>query len=265
VELDGKRVLITGASRGIGEALARRFASKGSHVALVARSQAAIEELAADLGGTAHAADLADPAQVTALIARVEDESGPVDVLVNNAGVAPTSGAVQDWTPGELEQVFRVNLVSAAELCRQAIPGMLRRGRGHIVNVSSLSGVAVFPGLAAYSSSKAGLTHFTAGLRADLRNTPIGTTVVELGPVPTEMLDSADEYKPVADSFRRFYRLQLLVDVSREVVAADVVTAVERGRRHVRQPKRAVLLPALAEAPRRMGELLLAGVAPRSR
>jgi short-subunit dehydrogenase len=140
---------------------------------------------------------------------------------------------------------------------------MLERGRGHIVNVSSLAGVSVFPGLAAYSSTKAGLTQFTAGLRADLKHTPIGTTVVELGPVPTEMLDTIDTYKPTADSFRRFYRLQLLVDVSKEAVAADVVAAVEKGRRHVRHPKRAVLFPALAEAPRRMAELLLAGVKPR--
>lgn len=264
MELGGKRVLITGASRGIGEALARGFASKGAHVALVARSEGAIQALAGDVGGTAHAADLAEPAQVATLIARVEREAGPVDVLVNNAGVAPTSGALQDWTPEELEQTFRVNLVSAAELCRQVIPGMLHRGRGHIVNVSSLSGVAVFPGLAAYSSTKAGLTHLTAGLRADLKRTPIRTTVVELGPVPTEMLDSADEYAPVADSFERFYRLQLLVDVTREAVAADVVAAVEKGRRHVRHPKRAALFPALAEAPRRIGELLLAGVEPRA-
>ena len=119
MELRGKRVLITGASRGIGEALARGFASRGAHVALVARSESAIELLAAELGGTAHAADLSEPAQVADLVARIESVAGPVDVLVNNAGVAPTSGALPDWTPAELEQVFRVNLVSAAELCRQ--------------------------------------------------------------------------------------------------------------------------------------------------
>jgi short-subunit dehydrogenase len=263
VELRGKRALITGASRGIGEALAREFASKGAHVVLVARTASAIENLAAELGGTAHAADLADPAQVATLIARVEDEAGSVDVLVNNAGVAPTSGALQDWTQDEVEQIFRVNLISPADLCRQVIPGMLQRGCGHIVNVSSMAGVSVFPGLTAYASTKAGLTQFTAGLRADLKRTPIGTTVVELGPVPTEMLDSVDDYKPTADSFKRFYRLQLLVDVSKETVAADVVTAVERNRRHVRHPKRAAAFPALAEAPRRLGELLLTGVKPR--
>jgi short-subunit dehydrogenase len=264
MELRGKRVLITGASRGIGEAVAKAFASKGARVALVARSADAIEKLAADLGGTAHPADLADSTRVATLIEEVEAAGGSVDVLVNNAGLAPTSGAIQNWSADELEQIYRVNLLSPAELCRQVLPGMLRRGSGHIVNVSSLAGVAVFPGLAAYASTKAGLTQFTAGLRADLKHTPIRTTVVELGPIPTEMLDTADEYKPVADSFRRFYRLRLLVDVSRETVADDIVNAVEKGRRHVRHPKRATALPVLSEAPRRLTELLLGGVAPRS-
>jgi short-subunit dehydrogenase len=265
MELRGRRVLITGASRGIGDALARRFAGAGARVAVVARSMDAIEKLAADVGGTAHRADLADPAQVATLIDRVEEDAGPVDVLVNNAGTSPTGGAVQDWSSAEIEQIYRVNLISPAELCRQVIPGMLRRGGGHIVNVSSLAGVSVFPGLAAYASTKSGLTQFTAGLRADLKNLPIGATVVELGPIPTEMLDSRDAYKPVADSFKRFYRLHLLVDVSKEVVADDVVNAVEKGRRHVRHPRRAVLLPLMAEAPRRIGELLLTGVKPRAK
>jgi short-subunit dehydrogenase len=264
MELTGKRVLITGASRGIGESVARAFAAKGARVALVARSAEAIEKLAADLGGTAHPADLADPVRVASLIDEVESAGGPVDVLVNNAGVAPTSGAIQDWSAAELEQIYRLNLITPAELCRRVLPGMLGRGGGHIVNVSSLAGVAVFPGLAAYASTKAGLTQFTAGLRADLKGTPIGTTVVELGPIPTEMLDSVDEYKPVADSFKRFYRLQLIVDVPKERVADDIVTAVEKRRRHVRHPKRAVAFPLMSEAPRRVTELLLRGVPPRS-
>jgi len=79
------------------------------------------------------------------------------------------------------------------------------------------------------------------------------------------MLDSVDDYKPTADSFQRFYRLQLLTDVSREKVADDVVQAVARGRRHVRHPKRAVLFALLTEAPRRTAELLLAGVKPRAK
>src|SRR5262249_32920271 len=142
----------------------------------------------------------------------------------------------------------------------QAVPRMLRQGGGHIVNVSSLAGVAVFPGLTAYSSTKAGLTHFTAGLRADLKAMPIGTTVVELGPIPTDMLTHVDDYPPTAVSFQRFYRLRLLAEVSRETVADEVVAAVEKGRRHVRIPKRALLFPALSEAPRRLTEVFLRGV-----
>jgi short-subunit dehydrogenase len=259
MQLRDRRVLITGASRGIGEALARRFAEAGATVALVARSADSIEKLAADLGGSAHPADLADATQVSTLVHRVEDEAGPVDVLVNNAGV-DISQSFTDYTADDIERIYRVNLLSPIELCRQAIPVMLGRGNGHIVNVSSLAGVGVFPGLTAYASTKAGLTHFTAGLRADLKGLPIGTTVVELGPIPTEMLSHVSAYRPTDDSFKRFYRLNLLADVSRETVADEVIGAVEKGRRHVRIPKRSVLFPLLAEAPRRMTEIFLTGV-----
>ena len=259
MELRGKRVLITGASRGIGAALARDVARAGSTVALVARSADAIGKLAADLGGTAHPADLADPELVRTLIQHVEDEAGPVDVLVNNAGVDHT-GPFDAMTSDQLDGLLRVNLITPAELCRQVIPRMLRRGGGHIVNVSSLSGVSAFPGLSAYSASKAGLTHLTAGLRADLRGLPIGTTVVELGAIPTEMIGSVRGYAPTDHSFRRFEHLRLLCDTSADKVAEAVVEAVAKGRRHVRYPRRALPFPMLTEAPRRIAEVLLTGV-----
>ena len=119
---------------------------------------------------------------------------------------------------------------------------------------------APFPGLVAYSASKAALSHFTAGLRADLRGLSIGTTLVELGPIPTDLLAEATDYEPTADSFSRFYRIRLAVDVPRETVAGEVVEAVQRGRRHVRLPKRAAVFPMLCEAPRRIAEVLLTGV-----
>jgi uncharacterized protein len=259
MELQGKRVLITGASRGIGEALAVAFAGAGARVALVARSEGPLKELASRLGGTAHPADLFDPETVDGLIARVEADGGPIDVLVNNAGI-DIAGDFVTAPPAELEQIYRLNLITPVQLTRHVLPGMLQRGVGHIVNMSSMAGSAAFPGLAAYSSTKAGLTHFTSGLRADLKGKPVGTTVVELGPIPTDMRDHVFEYKPTADSFKRSYRLQLLVDVPKEIVAADVVDAVQKNRRHVRRPKRAALFPLLAEAPRRMVELLLTGV-----
>jgi uncharacterized protein len=263
MDLAGSRVLITGASRGIGEALARRFATSGARVALVARTETAIKDLAAELEGTAHPADLADPHDVRGLVERIEGDGGPVDVLVNNAGTEDP-GRFDEQSADDVERAFRVNLLTPAELCRQVLPGMLRRGRGHIVNVSSLAGTGVFPGLVAYSSTKAGLTQLTAGLRAELRGTPVGTTVVELGPVLTDMLARAEAYPPTREAFDRFYRLHLLVPgVSAEDVASDLVAAVRSGRRHVRHPKRAIAFPLLAEAPRRAVELLLTGVRPR--
>ena len=109
---------------------------------------------------------------------------------------------------------------------------MLGRGGGHIVNVSSMASCAVSPGLATYSASKAALSHFTAGLRADLRGLSIGTTLVELGPISTDMLaqDQDTSRRPTPSNA---YRMRLIVDVPREKVAEKVVEAVQKGRRYV--------------------------------
>ena len=251
--------MITGASRGIGEAFAHAFADAGATVALVARSKDVIERLAATLGGSAHYADLSDPSQVSGLIDRLEADGGPIDVLVNNAGLESTA-SLWEAPDDELRRITEVNYMAPAELCRQAIPLMLRRGSGHIVNISSVAGSVVFPGLVSYAASKAALCHFTAGLRADLRGLPIGTTLVELGPVPTEMLAHAKNYQPTHESFQRMYHTRLTVDVPRETVARKVLEAVQKGRKHVRVPKRNAAFPVLAEIPRRTAELILTGV-----
>jgi short-subunit dehydrogenase len=263
MELRAAHVLITGASRGIGAAMAERFADAGANVSLAARSEGPLRELAERLGGEAHVADLAATDDRRGLIARVEAAGGPLDVLVNNAGVDLT-GAFDKLSADELENVFLLNAVAPAELARQVIPGMVARGQGHIVNVSSLAGVAVLPGMAAYSATKAALTHLTAGLRADLRGLPIGTTVVEAGLIkPTEMAESVLSYGPTRAAFARLYRIGMLRDSDRDDVAAAVVAAVAAGKRHVRLPKRARLTPMLAESARRTVELLLTGVRPR--
>jgi uncharacterized protein len=127
MELPGKRVLITGASRGIGESFAHAFAGAGATVALVARTKNAVETLAAELGGTAHPADLSDPTQVATLVNQVEDEAGPIDVLVNNAGIG-TPADFANASSEHLRQMTEVNYLAPAELCRQAIPRMLGRG-----------------------------------------------------------------------------------------------------------------------------------------
>jgi short-subunit dehydrogenase len=260
VDLSGKRVLLTGASRGIGSEVAPRLAAAGAHVALVARSAADLDRLAAGLPhATTHPCDLGDPAQVDGLVERVEADGGPIDVLVNNAGIAG-DGSIVGADADAVRPVFEVNLLAPAELCRQVLPGMVSRRRGQIVNISSLAGVGAFPGMAPYAASKAGLSHLTAGLRADLRGSGVTTTLVELGPVPTDMLDAIDEYRPVAASFERWRRLGLLPRTPVAAVADAIVAAIVADRRHLRLPKRAAPFALLAEAPRRIVEICLVGV-----
>lgn len=258
MKLTARRVVITGASRGIGERLARKFAAAGARVALVARSADAIEKLAADLGGDAYPADLADRAQRDGLIGRIEAD-GPVDVLVNNAGV-DHAGAFLDATSEGIDFLLDVNLHAPMQLSHQVLPGMLERRRGHIVNVSSIAGTITGPGLVMYAASKAGLSHFTAGLRGEYRGSGIGTTLVEVGMVPTEMAANVREYEPLARALGRYEKLRLLVDVEPDDLADAIVTAVRRNRRHVRLPKRALAYPLLTEGPRRLHEVLMTGV-----
>ena len=258
MEISGARVLVTGASRGIGECTARAFAEAGARVALIARSEEPLAKLAAEIGGDAYPTDLADPEAVAGLFDRVEAH-GPVDAIVNNAGIDLT-GRFYDADPDAIETLFRVNLLAPAELCRQALARMMPRGHGNIVNVSSLAAVAPVPGLAAYSTSKAGLSHLTAALRAETKGTGIATTLVELGPVVTPMLDNVHTYGPTERSFARGARLGFLIDLDPDVVARAIVDAVRRDRRHVRMPKRSSLLMLIGEAPRRLTEMMLIGV-----
>jgi short-subunit dehydrogenase len=259
MHLNGKRILVTGASRGIGEQLAVEFARAGARVALVARTGSALKELAGRLGGTAHAADLSEPDQVQGLISRVESDGGPIDVLVNNAAIEH-AGPFLELSPGDIAAQLYLNLTAPIELARQAVPGMLQRGAGTIVNISSYAGTNAVPGVASYSATKAGLSHFTAALRAEFKGTPLKTTLVQLGPVGTEMMQNLYDYGPSNRAVARFRHLGLIKEVTAEHVARNVVDAVRKNRRHVRMPKRGAIYPLFVEVPRRLTELLLTGV-----
>lgn len=263
MELLGKRVLITGASRGIGRSLAVAFAEAGAAVALVARDGSALESLAAELGGTAHPADLLDPEQLQRLVHRVEDEAGAVDVLVNNAGLAH-EGTLWDSTADQVDAQVRLNLIAPLELCRQAVPRMLRRGGGHLVNVASLAALASVPGMTTYAATKAGLAHGTAALRDELKGLPVGVTTVMVGGVPTDMLATGESYAPFHQAFQRLRRIQLVPDTAPDHLAAAVVKGVERSTRTVYLPRRAAPFVAFVEAPRKLVHLALAGVKRRA-
>lgn len=264
MDLNDAHVLVTGASRGVGAVLAERFTDAGARTTLVARSEEDLRGLSGRLAGSAWlSADLAEREGRDGLIACAEEKQGPLDVLVNNAGI-DLAGAFAEIGADNLEKIIALNALAPMELCRQAIPGMRERGAGHIVNVSSLAGTAVLPGMAAYSSTKAALTHFSSGLRADLRGLSIGITVVEIGLIPeTGIGRNVISYEPTADSLRRFYRLGLLSDVGLEQVCTAIVGAVRRNRRSVRYPRRSSGAAMLTETPRRMTEAILSGVTPR--
>lgn len=262
MDVRGARVLITGASRGIGAEMARAFASAGAQVALAARSYEAVAALADELGGTAHRLDLAEPASLDGFIERVEADGGPVDILVNNAGVEST-GLIEQAAEDDIAGVVAVNLVGPQRLSRQVVGGMIERGRGHLVFTSSLAAITPSPGLGPYCATKAGLSRFAEVLRLELARTGVGVTVLHLGPIATDMWDRVTDAGPFDAAQRRLRRLGLLTTVSAERVAADTVRAVSKGRREVRHPKRLALTMALGAAPGRLTEALLAGFVPR--
>lgn len=244
MEISGSTWVVTGASAGIGEAIAGLARSRGANVVGVARRQ-----------GVEVQADLSDPAVVDGLLDRIEAEHGPVDVLVNNAGIE-TVGRFQDASADDVRTIHQLNLLTPIELCRQAIPRMEGRRRGHVVNVSSMASSAAFTGMSLYASTKAGLSNFHRVLRTELRGSPVGLIIVEIGPIPTDMLDRVYEHPPTERGFRRLRHFQLMPETPRETVAKGVVDAVEHGRRAVRYPRRAMAFPMITSTPQRIVELL---------
>jgi short-subunit dehydrogenase len=262
MQLSGAHVLITGASRGIGLAMADAFTAAGATVTLVARSADTLAEHAARLGGHAVAADLSVPDALDGLVAKAEAQAGrPVDVLVSNAAIE-TSGLADQITEADIESMVHTNLIAPMRLFRQVLPGMLERGHGHVVAISSLAGVFPVPATSIYASTKAGLTHYSNIVWGDLKGTPVGVTTVEPGPVSTPMWDRFVEHETVARAARRLGRMQLIPQESAEKIASDVVRAVQRNKRHLRYPKRLYSSFLLESAPRRLTEALLVGQKP---
>ncbi|MEY2468006.1 MAG: hypothetical protein QOF21_704 [Actinomycetota bacterium] len=258
MDLQNKRVVVTGASRGIGAEIARQVAARGATVALVARSADALEKLAADLGGKAYPADLMDRTERDKLISRIESD-GPIDVLVNNAGLLDTDSFLA-IDPSDIDAIIDVNLHAPIQLTRAALPAMVARGNGKIVDVSSMGGASVTPGVATYSATKAGLTHFSACVRDELRGSGVSNLIVELGPVDTEMEAMLHSHGPTHRSMVRLRALRLIRHLPPERVAAAIVRAIEKDRTYLRMPKRAAAFPVVAALPRQIGRVLLAGV-----
>jgi short-subunit dehydrogenase len=197
----GKRVVITGASSGIGAALARRLAGHGAVVGLIARRSERLAEILADCrrtsaDSTMWVADLAHTATVGELGLRAWDDLGGIDVLVNNAAM-PKRRAVDALNPAEVEDVMRVNFLAPMRLTLAVLPRMLDRGHGIIVNVCSVGGRLGIIHEAAYCASKFALCGWSESMAVDLHGTGVAVKLIEPGPVDTEIWDQPGSEEPL--------------------------------------------------------------------
>ena len=214
----GGNVLLTGASGGIGHAIARAIAPRSADLILTARRTDVLGPLAADLGARVVACDLARQADVEQLI----EQAGRVDVLIANAGL-PASGLLLDLTQAEIDRMLDVNLRAPMALARALAPGMVERRRGHLAFISSLSGKTASPASSVYSGTKFGLRGFALGLREDLRRQGVGVSVVLPGFIrEAGMFADSQATLPPGVGTR-----------SSEEVARAVISAIDRDRAEV--------------------------------
>ena len=195
--LQGKRILITGASEGLGYAVAERCLVEGASVAICARSPERIERAGAGLRASAGAgqsvfatvADVSNPQQVKALVTNAARELGGLDGLVNNAGIYGPKGLIEEVDWAEWARAIEINLMGTVLPCREVLPLFRSRGSGKIVNLSGGGATAPLPRISAYAASKAAVVRFTETLAEELRGTSIDANAVAPGALNTRLLD----------------------------------------------------------------------------
>lgn len=241
-------MLITGASRGIGAALARELAARGCVLGLVARSEDGLRELAASLPGEGHQALPADVADRASIAAAIEAFGQPIDVVVANAGVA-------DYGPwldldSELEaRMTQINWLGTLYTVRAALPAMVERGRGHVVVTSSGAALRTFPGAAVYGATKAAQRGFAEGLWHDLDGTGVGVTIVYPGEIETNLHDHQPDKLP---TWRKGGH-EADVDACARAIAAGV----EADKRGVYFPREVRLLQTIHGISPRLADFML--------
>ena len=218
-DLSGKKALVTGASGGLGGAIARALHGQGASVALSGTKIAALEELAGSLGERSHVlpADLADPASCEKLIVDAEASMGQVDILVNNAGLTRDALGVrlgdEDW-----QKVLDVNLTAGFRLARAALRNMMRRRWGRVIGIGSIVAHTGNPGQANYAAAKAGMIGMSKALAAEVAPRNITVNVIAPGFMVTAMTDK------LSDAIKQ--RLLDLIPVKRMGQPADIAAAV---------------------------------------
>jgi short-subunit dehydrogenase len=181
MDLDSRKVLLTGATGGLGRAIAKALASRGAKLVLSSRKAEELDQLAAALPGAGHTTIVSDLAEEGAALALLE-QAGDIDVLVANAGL-PASGRLDSFSQDEIGRALRVNLEAPVRMTRELLPGWRQRGSGHFVFISSISGFATTPRASLYAATKFGLRGFALNLREDLRGSGVGVSVITPGAI----------------------------------------------------------------------------------
>lgn len=235
MKISGSVSVISGSSSGIGEATARLLASKGSHVILLARDAARLADVAADIrarkgAAEAYAVDLGDTRALAATAARIVAEHGSPDILINNAGAGRWLPLL-DTTAEDVAAMMALPYLAAFNLTRELLPGMLRRGSGQVVNITSVACRLVWSGAVAYTAARAAMEAFTEALRADIHGSGVSVMLATFGTVETNYWRNnvgSREHMP-----KRAASIRVL---TQEEVAEAIVRGIERGRRAVLQP-----------------------------
>lgn len=181
MEIEGRTVLLTGATGGLGQAIAAALAERGATLVLSSRKGTELDQLAGSLPGEGHRTVLADLAEEGAALELLKG-AGDLDILVANAGL-PASGSLDGFSQEEIGRALQVNLESPVRMARELLPGMVARGAGHLVFISSVSGKAATPRASLYAATKFGLRGFAFCLREDLRRSGVGVSVVSPGSI----------------------------------------------------------------------------------
>ncbi len=234
--LNNQAIVVTGASSGIGAATARVLAARGSHVLLLARQADRLATLVADIqasGGraTAFPVDLADPQAIVATAQAITAAWGAPDALINNAGAGRWKG-ILDTTATEAAEMMAVPYLAAFNLTRELLPGMLARGAGHIVNVTSVAARLSWPGAVGYATARHAMEGFTNALRADLAGTGLRVSLAIFGTVESDYWRNnpgSRERLPAAAQRTRALRP--------DEAARHLVTLLERPRRTLIEPQ----------------------------
>lgn len=231
VALTGQVVAVTGAARGIGFQIARQLISRGAQVAISDIDADALRAAGEELGASlTHAFDVTDPAAYETFLDTVEAELGPLDALVNNAGIMPT-GPLLEESDATTRAVIEVNVLGMMWGSKKGLARMVPRGRGHLVNLASTMGIVAIPGLSTYNASKAAMVMYGEALAAEFEESGVRVTTVLPSAVNTDLasgLDTRAEFTVLGK------KMSMESMIEPDDVAAAVVAALESGRSHPR-------------------------------